>query len=303
VQSSGATSSNGSVSSNAGQSSNKWMVGAAIGLLAAMLAGTWLASQPAQSAGLSAVAATPSLADAATSLNMLEVPAQLGPGARMVFMGDSVGGNVARALAPEAARRGAAVTPYTVPGCSNIVGLPVSAADQVVPWAPTCLAHLESSWRARVAATPADAVLWLSSFDASRRLIDGVIADPATAAGRARIAQLIIDTANVVAPSGSGRRVVFLLPAPQSPSYFRGEPDPASVAVVESHRAILHLVVSSDPTRFSMLALDRFLCPDGAPCPLEVAPGVAPRAADGRHLVPAGGAWLAPQILDALGVR
>jgi acetyl esterase/lipase len=276
------------------------MVGAALALLTAMLAGTWLASQPARSGtGLSAVATPRLLPDAATALNMLEVPAQLGPGARVVFMGDSVGGNVARALAPEAARRGAAVTPYTVPGCSNIVGLPVSADNQVVPWAPACLAHLESSWRARVATTPADAVLWLSSFDASRRLVDGVVVDPATPEGRARIAQLVIDSANVVAPLGSGRRVVFLLPAPQAPS-LRGEPDPQSVTVVESHRAILHLVVRSDPARFSMLRLDRFLCPAGPPCPMEVAPGLVPRAADGRHLVPAGGAWLAPQILDAL---
>jgi len=220
----------------------------------------------------------------------------------LVFMGDSVGGNVARGLVPEAARRGAVVTQLTVPGCSNIVGLPVSSTDQVLPWAPACLAHLERSWRTTVAATPADAVLWLSSFDASRRLVDGVIVDPTTPAGQARIAQLILDSADVLAPVASGRRIVFLLPAPQAPSYFRGEPDPQTVTYVEAHRAILHLVVSSDPSRFSMLTLDRFLCPAGPPCPMEVAAGVVPRAVDGRHLVPAGGAWLAPQILDALGV-
>ena len=287
--------------------SSKWMIGAAFVLLTSMLVATWFASGHARSAqhpprnavsaGERTTTTTP------TSTPALDVPATLRPGARMVFMGDSVGGNVTRALAPEATRRGASLTPYTVPGCSNIVGLPVTADDQVVPWAPTCLNHLERSWRATVAATPADAVLWLSSFDASRRLIDGAVADPATPDGRQRIASLILETANIVAPVGSGRRVVFLIPAPQSPSYFGGEPDPAAATIVAHHLAIMHLVVSSDPVRFSMLRLDTFLCPTGPPCPAEVVPGVVPRAADGRHLVPAGAAWLAPQILDALGVR
>ncbi|MEX0665849.1 MAG: SGNH hydrolase domain-containing protein [Acidimicrobiia bacterium] len=283
--------------------SSKWVVAPAIVLLTAMLAGTLLASRSARSAErpLAAEAARPQSPAAAPTAS-LEMPPTLGPGARLVFMGDSVGGNVARALVPEAARRGAVVTPHTVPGCSNIAGLPVTADDQIIPWGPNCLRHLEQSWRAMVAATPADAVLWLSSFDASRRLIEGVIADPATPEGRVRIAGLILNTANIVAPVGSARRIVFLLPAPQSPSYFKGDADPGSVASVESYRAILHLVVGSDPTRFSMLSLDAFLCPAGPPCPVEVAPGVAPRAVDGRHFVPAGAAWLAPQILDSLGV-
>jgi hypothetical protein len=276
------------------------VVAPGIVLLATMLVATWMASGHARSDQHTPGA--PVTKAPLTGTGALEAPASLGPGARMVFMGDSLGGNVARALAPEAAQRGAVVTQHTVPGCSNIAGLPVTADDQVIPWAPTCLTNLEPTWRATVAATPADAVLWLSSFDASRRLIDGAIADPATVAGRRRIAGLILETADIVAPKGTGRRIVFLVPAPQSPSYFGGDPDPRSAAIVQAHVLIMHVVVQSDPTRFSMLRLDTFLCPAGPPCPAEVAPGVVPRAADGRHLIPSGAAWLAPQILDALGV-
>ena len=243
-----------------------------------------------------------SLVVAAQRLTALETPADLGPGVRMVLFGDSVGGDVADGLVPEAARRGAQVIKDTRPGCSNITGLGTFESGAVIPWMPGCLNYLLTTWRPRVAATPADAVLWLSTFDASTRSIDGVVARPGTPEGRQRIATTIIQTADVVAPPGSGRRVVFLLPSAFPPGPQRGRPSAESVIDIQHHRAILHLVVSADPARFSVLPLDRFLCPSGPPCPLEPAPGVAPRPAEGGHINPEGAAWLAPQILDALGV-
>jgi hypothetical protein len=243
-----------------------------------------------------------SLVVAAQRLGALETPANLGHGARMVFVGDSLGGDVARGLIPVATARGARVVLKTVPGCSTIAGLPLTHDGTLIPWGPTCLDNLLGSWPAEVAATPADAVVWLSSFDGASRMIDGVLADTATPEGRARIAALTIEMSDAIAPPGSGRRVVLLLPAPDAPSPLHGEPDRRSAIDVERHRAILHLVVESDPTRFSMLKLDQFLCPRGVPCPAEPVPGIAPRGADGGHITPEGAAWLAPQVLDALGV-
>lgn len=244
-----------------------------------------------------------SLVSAAERITGLETPANLGPGARIVFIGDSLGDTVASGLVPVASARGARVVQDTAPGCSTIDGLPLLADGSIIPWGPTCLDYLLGTWRAKVARTPADAVVWLSSFDASNRLIDDVRADPATPDGRQRIADLIVETAEIVAAPGTGRRVVLLLPAPVAPSARHGEPNPQSAIDVRRHRAILHLVVQHDPARFSLLPLARFLCPRGAPCPAELAIGIAPRAADGGHLTPEGSAWLAPRLLDALGVR
>ena len=117
-----------------------------------------------------------------------------------------------------------------------------------------------------------------------------------------QIAELIIETADVIAAPGSGRQIVFLLLAPNAPSVLHGAPDPQSAVDVERYRLILHLVVASDPSRFSMLRLDRFLCPRGAPCPSEPVPGIAPRSLDGGHLTPEGSTWLASRVLDAIGV-
>ncbi len=242
------------------------------------------------------------LAAAAERLDDLETPANLGPGARIVFIGDSLGNTVADGILPAAAARGANVVQHTAPGCSTIEGLPLLPDGSVIPWAPGCLDYLVGTWRAKVAAEPADAVVWLSSFDAAHRLIDNVQADPATPEGRQRIADLFVETADIVAAPGTGRRVVLLLPAPSAPSFRNGDPDPQSAIDVRHHRAILHLVVERDPTRFSMYRLDRLLCPRGAPCPAEPVPGVAPRSLDGGHLTPEGAAWLAPHLLDALGV-
>ena len=242
------------------------------------------------------------LAVAAQRLNALDTPATVGPGARMVVFGDSLGGDIADGLVPEAARRGAQVLKDTRPGCSNIGGIGTFESGEVIGFQRPCVAYLHSTWRPRVAATPVDAVLWLSSFDASKRLIDGVIADPGTAEGRALIAATIRATADIVAPPGSGRRIVFLLPSAFPPGAQGAGPSADSVVDVQRHRAIMHLVLRGDPQRFSMLLLDRFLCPAGPPCPLEPVPGIAPRPPGGGHVDPEGAAWLAPQILDALGV-
>ena len=239
---------------------------------------------------------------AAERMTALETPANLGHGARIVFFGDSLGGDVAAGLRPAAAARGATVVQDTVPGCSSIDGLLLLADGSTISWGPTCLNYLNGRWRAKVAATPADAVVWLSSLDGASRVVDGVVVDTATPEGRQRMAELIIETANIIAPPGSGRRVVLILPSANAPNPSLGAPDPASAVAVRRHRAIQHLVVQSDPSRFSMVRLDQFLCPHGAPCPAEPVPGITPRGADGGHLTPEGAAWLAPQLLDALGV-
>ncbi|MEX0950374.1 MAG: SGNH hydrolase domain-containing protein [Acidimicrobiia bacterium] len=242
-----------------------------------------------------------SLVVRAHDLAALETPTALGPDARMVFIGDSVGGNVAAGIAAEADRRGAGVEQSTRAGCAPIDGRPVKANGSLVGSALPCEAA-RPEWLASVAATPADAVLWLSTYDAGDRLVGGVLVDPATPEGRVRTAELVVAAADVVAPPRSGRRVVFLLEAPHLPG---AAPSPAtvqSVTDVQRHRAILHLVVRTDPDRFSILNLERFLCPAGPPCPAEPAPGIQPRVPFNGHINPKGAAWLAPLILDALGV-
>lgn len=231
----------------------------------------------------------------------LETPAALGPGARLVIIGDSVGASFGRGLVPVAATRGVTVVQHTAPGCSTIGGYPLLANGDIVPWTPNCLDYL-GRWRAKVAATPATAILWLSAFDGADRLVFGERADPASPEGRQQIAELIIETADVVAAPGSNRQIVFLLPAPNAPSRLHGAPHPRSAIAVENHRAILHLVVERDPSRFSLLRLDRFLCPRGAPCPAEPEPGIEPRSHDGGHFTQEGAEWIAARVLDTLGV-
>ena len=254
-----------------------------------------------ETARTSELATVGSLVVRAQQLAALETPFSLGTNPRMVFIGDSVGGNVAAGVAAEASQRGATVVTSTRAGCAPIDGLPVKSNGSLVGAALPCEAA-RPAWLGSVAATPADTVLWLSTYDAGDRLVDGALVNPADAAGRRRLAELVVAAADVVAPLGSGRRVVFLLEAPHVPGPEPSAATVQSVTDVQRHRAILHLVVRSDPGRFSILDLERFLCPAGPPCPLEPAPGIQPRVPFNGHINPTGATWLAPQILDALGV-
>ncbi len=237
---------------------------------------------------------------AASAEQALDTPANLGPGARMVLFGDSVADTVSWGLIPEAARRGASVNPRVVPGCSTIRGTPLLPDGSTVPWADNCEAHLPM-WLGEVASAPADTVLWLSTWDTAIRGVDGIVANPATPEGRAIIADLTRQTADVIAPPGSGRRIVFLLAAPPSVTP-RGAPNPDIVTAFTQYKDVLELVVQSDRSRFSLLPLARFVCPAGPPCPELATFEMAPRADDGGHFTRAGSDWVAPLILDALGV-
>ncbi len=64
---------------------------------------------------------------------------------------------------------------------------------------------------------------------------------------------------------------------------------------------MLRNVARSDPDRVRLVDLGQWLCPLGPPCP-EVVDGILARPNDGGHFSPEGAAWLAPRLLDALGV-
>jgi hypothetical protein len=50
----------------------------------------------------------------------------------------------------------------------------------------------------------------------------------------------------------------------------------------------------------SLIDLPAILCPDGARCPAEIAPGVRPRDLDGFHFDGDGAVWLAGQLMGML---
>jgi hypothetical protein len=108
-------------------------------------------------------------------------------------------------------------------------------------------------------------------------------------------------TSSAIAPVGSGRTVVLLGEAIPTDGDYTGVASPARVAEARRHLSVLRMVARADPARVRLVDLDRWLCPRGAPCPTRVA-GIVPRPEDGGHFSVEGAAWLAPRLLDKLGL-
>jgi hypothetical protein len=151
-------------------------------------------------------------------------------------------------------------------------------------------------------ANAADVYLWLSSWESAPHVVDGVTYDARSTAGRAGLASLVRETADRMVPPGSGRHIVFLSPALPTTGA-RGVPPPRAFWEARALRALLREVVRSDPSRFSLVRLDRILCPSATPpCPVTFPDGATPRPEDGGHLDRTGSDWFAPRLLDLLGV-
>jgi SGNH domain-containing protein len=219
---------------------------------------------------------------------------------RVAFVGDSVAATLAIALTAETAARGIPMARSVRPGCGILRGEPTTFDGYTPPWASAC-DRAASEWRAEVARLPADVVLLLSTWDGAPRLLDGFFVNPATPDGRATMADLFREVVDAIAPVGSGRTVVLLAEAIPTQGATTGAASPARVAEARRHLAVLRTVARSDPARVRLIDLDRWLCPAGAPCPAIVG-GVEARPEDGGHFSPEGAFWLAPKLLDAVGL-
>jgi len=244
----------------------------------------------------------PGLANAAEAAHRLEQTPPIGPGTRVTLVGDSLADTVSWGFVPVARARGVDASAVVVPGCGLIRGSVVTPDGGIVPWSPGCDQRLTSRTIPEMVSHDANVYLWVSTWEPSTHLVDGVTYDSATPAGRSGLATLVRETADRIAPPGSGRHVVFAAPALPATSE-NGDPSPKAVTTTRALQAILTEVVRGDPSRFSILRFNRILCPSGiAPCPATFADGAAPRPADGGHFDRAGSDWFAPRLLELLGV-
>jgi hypothetical protein len=284
------------------------MVSRIPGALAALIAGIAVlglmggvaASRPPRVESRPAV--DPAVAARVAEVRALERPLPL-PGdhaPRILLAGDSVAATVAVPLAAAAAARGVTMRTSVHAGCGILRGLPTTLDGVTPPWAAGC-DRAAPGWRAQLARTPGDLVLLLSTWDGSPRLLDGVFVDPRTPEGRMTMVALVREVVDAVAPVGSGRAVVLIAEAIPTRGTTTGDPSATRVAEARQHRAILRAVARADPTRVRVVDLGEWLCPAGNPCP-ELVDGVHARPDDGGHLSPEGAIWLAPHLLDALGL-
>lgn len=226
------------------------------------------------------------------------LPADRAP--RFAFVGDSVAETLAPALVAEARGRGAGASQSTRPGCGLLPGLPTTLDGYIPPWTRACESEVPI-WQGQIASSPADVVVVLSTWDGSPRTLDGAFVDPGTVAGRQTVVDLFRQLVDTIAPPGSGRSVVFLAEAIPTPGVVTGDVSPTRINEARQHRSALRAVARAMPDRVRVIDLGQWLCPNGPQCPTSVE-GVMVRADDGGHFSADGAAWLAPRLVDALGV-
>jgi lysophospholipase L1-like esterase len=225
------------------------------------------------------------------------LPLPLSPGpVRIAWAGDSVAYTLASAVAAEANVRGVQVVDRSTPGCGMLRGFP--ADENLVPYAivSACDRAIPGN-RGITAGSGADVVTWLSTWEDSNRVVDGVGYVFGTPEADAKLLELIDEAVQQL--TSRGARLVFLVNPPPTSGPMRPEIDPAAVARGQHLGALLRRYASEHADRVGLIDLTPIVCPTGPPCPTEV-DGVTLRPTDGGHFGADGAAYVASRLLDQL---
>jgi peptidoglycan/LPS O-acetylase OafA/YrhL len=206
-------------------------------------------------------------------------PPRPGNPTHVVLVGDSLALSLGPGLDDAFAADGVRFETAATAGCSVIRGVTVRDDGQPYPWSKECDRQITPALRTVVATEPKpDLVVWLSTWDAVDRVLDGRRVVVGTRTGDAAVAQQIRDAANLLTAHGARLMIVSVArPVPGSHTSLPGLDEASRV------RAINALYRSAGPTldpRVRVVDLDPIVCPHGT-C-RRVVDGVVLRP-DGTH--------------------
>ncbi|MCU1358375.1 MAG: hypothetical protein JWM89_3793 [Acidimicrobiales bacterium] len=214
----------------------------------------------------------------------------------VVIEGDSVSDSLQDALAQELADRGISAVKSAVPGCGMITGSPLDPDGQPYVFGPACSKEIVERETKDIDTYAPDVVVWISSWEARNRAVDGHTAQLGSPAGDHEILGLMRDAVDRLSRHGA-RVVVVTLPTPYDTAEVT---HPAGlIEAVPKMNHLLRRLSSDDPDRVGLVDLGQIACgPRSGDCPHE-RDGIQLRA-DGLHYSDAGSAWVAPRLTDAL---
>ncbi len=215
--------------------------------------------------------------------------------ARMLLIGDSVAASLQSALKEEATARGLHFSAGTRPGCGLTTGLPADGSGKIVAWAHTCADGTISYLQKMVTRTRPDVILWLSSWEASSRIVDGRLYEPTHTDFGDELFREIDESVRIL--TADGAHVLFLtLPARARTSELaKGSESNAEASALVND--IMTTYSFGHPESTSVVDLATLVCPTIYPCE-QVIDGVALRPRDGGHFGNEGAKWVAPRLFD-----
>jgi peptidoglycan/LPS O-acetylase OafA/YrhL len=223
-------------------------------------------------------------------------PPQPGNPTHVVLVGDSLALSLGAGLDDAFAAVGVRFETAATPGCSVLRGVTLQDDGRPYRWSRECDREIPPALRKVVATAPApDLVLWLSTWDAVDREVDGERVVVGTKQGNVAIAKEIRNAADLLTAHGARLMIVGVAnPVPGSVSRLPGLDDASRV------RAINALYRRAGPTpdaRVRVVDLDSIVCPNGT-CS-QVVDGVELRP-DGTHFGTRGAKVVGRQLRDVI---
>jgi hypothetical protein len=212
-----------------------------------------------------------------------------------VVFGDSVAKSLETQLAEALAERGVLTVGASLVGCGTIAGEPLDLLGRPEPFGADCANAIVSRQNDNVLRYRPDLVVWLSYWEWRDRLVDGAVAELGTPDGDRMIRELMTETVDRVTADGAHLVLVLLSPIRDTATF---QHQPGFAEAVPTVNRLLREVAAADPDRVSTVDLGTMVCGITMPCP-ETQDGITIRH-DGLHFTEEGGAWVAPQLADAL---
>ncbi|MGI8709830.1 MAG: acyltransferase family protein [Acidimicrobiales bacterium] len=210
-----------------------------------------------------------------------------------VLEGDSVAASLEDALANELASRGVVAVKSAVNGCGMITGSPLDPDGQPYNFGPACSEEIRGRQNGDVTRWKPGLVVWISSWEARNREIDGRRAELGTAAGDEAVLALVRQAVDRLS-AGGARVMVVTLPVPYDTATVT---HPAGlIEAIPKMNRLLRRLAHDDPAHVGVVDLGRIACGPGCPHKRN---GVTVRA-DGLHYSEPGAALVTPTIVDAL---
>lgn len=214
---------------------------------------------------------------------------------RWLLVGDSVAASLGDALQWEAARRGVTLSTATRPGCGLIGGITALPDGTEIPWGRKCDAQTRDYLSQSVSEANPQVVLWLSTWEAADRIVDGVFYAFGSEAADRKMLELL-EEARATLTAGGARLVILTTPPPAAENEL-------DLRDRDGERRTVHLndlfreFGRAHPESVTVVDFDAVVCPPGPPCPARV-DDVVPRPRDGNHFEGDGPLWVAPRLMD-----
>jgi peptidoglycan/LPS O-acetylase OafA/YrhL len=214
----------------------------------------------------------------------------------VAVVGDSVAASAMPGMRAAAETRGLTLISFVVPGCGVATAEVVDDLDRLIEWSPNCPGVMSDGTHTLVRDHDPDVIVWWSSWETANRRVDGRVLEAGSPGWIADLDAALEAAWQRLAAGGARIVVVDTTPRAASPV---AEADRDREGRNAALRARLAALAQRHAGSTWLVRFSDVLCPDGPPCPREIA-GTVPRPDDGGHFTEDTAGWAAEQLWPLL---